>query len=409
MSDYWKQVGRVFSGTVVAQAIPVLTTLFVARLIAPAVFGEFSVWLGLVMIASVIVTARFETALAVESDGYRRKLVLLGTAVTATGVSLILSVAIASLVVFEPGVFPANISIKQLALVGPTALLVASSQVVQSWFAAEGWYDDLSLFRIAQAVGISGLQLTASFVAPSADTLSLAYGIGVLLALSFASSRRNHLPRISAVRVKVATRRVWTTHRRFAVYSLPADSINTAASHLPAIVLATRFGSEVAGHFAMAMTILGAPIALLGKSVLDVFKRHAAAAFRMRGECRIEYRQTFIVLATGSIALLFVAVPGLRMVVIALLGDNWGETASIGIVLLPLFLLRFVASPLSYMVYIAGKQHWDLLWQMCLVAVIAASLALPADLDAVLLAYSLGYSMLYVFYLLLSYRLSRGV
>ena len=70
--------------------------------------------------------------------------------------------------------------------------------------------------------------------------------------------------------------------------------------------------------------------------------------------------------------------------------------------------LRFVASPLSYTFYVAGKQHADLAWQVTLLCVTLASLRLPSHHGAALQWYSAGYSMLYVVYLFLSYRFSLG-
>ena len=83
----------------------------------------------------------------------------------------------------------------------------------------------------------------------------------------------------------------WSRHRRFPQYSLPADAVNTAAVQLPVMVVAGRFGAEAAGLLAMTLKTLGAPIGLLGKSVLDVFKRYAAAAWRDQRACSAAGRQ----------------------------------------------------------------------------------------------------------------------
>ena len=75
-------------------------------------------------------------------------------------------------------------------------------------------------------------------------------------------------------------------------------------------------------------------------------------------------------------------------------------------ILLPLFALRFVASPLSYVFYVAEKQHVDLLWQLCLLATTMSALLLPSGYRETLLSYAVGYGFLYVVYIALSYRFS---
>ena len=76
--------------------------------------------------------------------------------------------------------------------------------------------------------------------------------------------------------------------------------------------------------------------------------------------------------------------------------------------LLPLFALRFVASPLSYMFFIAGRQRLDLMWQFALLAMTVTTLTVGVQYSTTLQLYSAGYSLLYLLYLWMSFRLSCG-
>ena len=64
-SRFWMNIASVLSGTAVAQAIPILGSLVLARLFVPAAYGGYAVWLGAVLIIAVITTLRLEMALAV--------------------------------------------------------------------------------------------------------------------------------------------------------------------------------------------------------------------------------------------------------------------------------------------------------------------------------------------------------
>ena len=76
--------------------------------------------------------------------------------------------------------------------------------------------------------------------------------------------------------------------------------------------------------------------------------------------------------------------------------------------LLPLFALRFVASPLSYTFFIAGRQRINLVWQIALLAMTVGTLIFLPEYRTTLQAYSAGYCLLYLVYLRLSYTLSCG-
>src|SRR3546814_20399001 len=88
-ATFWKNTASVLSGTLVAQAIPLVGTLIVARLFAPADFGVFAAWLAIVNVLSVVLTARFESSLAVVPDGAPRDIAFFATIAT----TLILSAA----------------------------------------------------------------------------------------------------------------------------------------------------------------------------------------------------------------------------------------------------------------------------------------------------------------------------
>ncbi len=402
-ASFWRKVGVVLSGTAVAQAIPILGSLVIARLVAPAQFGVFAAWLGLAALAAVVITGRYENALALEHDGAPRRvaaLAILGLALLAT---LLLSVLLLLVWWLLPSL-RARLPAEMLFLLPPAAWVIAAAQIWQSWAAAEGRYAALSSMRIAQSIAVTGGQIVLGLLAPGAFSLALAHTVGVALGLVVAAWHLSPRP----LPTVADARAFFVRQRRFPQWSLPADSINTAAGQLPVILVATRFGAETAGLLALTLRTLGAPIALLGSAVLDVFKRRAAQAFRERGQCRTEYLETMRVLAFASVlATVVIAVAGESLFAIAF-GETWRRAGTITIWLLPMFALRFVASPLSYMFYIADKQPVDLAWQCALLVMTLAALLLPAQHEAALQLYSLGYSALYLVYLALSYRFSLG-
>ncbi len=408
---FWRSVAAVLGGTAVAQAIPLLGSLVIARLYLPADFGAFAAWLGMVQLASVVATGRLETALALEADGAPRRVAMLATLATVAGAGVLLA---SGALLLWAVMGDAGVPHTLWGLFVPTALALAASQSWQAWAAAEGRLGALSRMRIAQAAAVTGAQIVVGALMPTATALAAAQLGGLLVGLAAAwvwlPLLQPHLPplppRAALWREMVA---FWSARRRFPLLSLPADSINTAAAQLPLLIVGSRFGAEAAGYLALALRVLAAPIGLLGSAVLDVFRRRSAASWRAHGHCRDDYLQTFRVLAAGAaVAALLLAFSAEALFALAF-GERWRAAGTVALWLLPLFALRFVASPLSYLFYVAGKQHVDLAWQCALLATTLATLWLPATFGTALGAYSLGYSLLYVVYLGLSYRYSLGV
>lgn len=404
-ASFWRSVLVVLTGSAAAQAIPLLGSLVIARLFSPAQYGQFATWLGVVAVGAVAITGRYEMALAIERDGEPRRVAARATllVVLCGGVLLTVASILAGLVGLSGDIPPLL-----LWSVGPAAAAVAASQTWQSWAAADGNYRDLGIIRIVQAGAITGAQVLAGLLDASAHGLALAH-LGGVVAGTLLASRRLSLSRPAAAQEPSAGAIDFLRRqRRYPMLALPADSVNTAAAQLPLVLVAHRFGADVAGLLALTLRIVGAPIGLLGASVLDVFRRRSAASYLERGECRAEYVDTFRMLALGSAvvaaSLALVAEPGFALA----FGETWRMSGTIAAWLMPMFALRFVASPLSYMFYVAGKQHLDLVWQLALLGTTLACLWLPRSPELAIQLYGAGYAVLYCIYLALTYRLSKG-
>lgn len=405
---FFRSTRVVLLGMVIAQAIPLLGSLVIARLYVPAEFGAFSTWLGVVMTAAVLITGRLEMALVIEADGEPRWFAMAATLATICGAAAVLFVLVlcAYLVVPDTRHFTPGLVLAFL----PATLLMAVAQTWQSWAAAEGLYRELSWIRIAQALGVTGVQVLVGWLAPSALGLAVGHALGVLLGVVAAAcmmplSLRAFLP-WAGFRTKL--RAFWVQHRHFPLFALPADFINTAAGQLPLFFITSKFGSEASGIYALSVRILGGPISLLGTAVLDVFKRSAATSYRKLGHCRDDYLRTFRVLAALGVVLalgvILVAEPFFAWA----FGETWRQAGVIAVWLMPMYALRFVASPLSYVFYIAGGQRVDLAWQCGLLGMTVLAFMAGLDFESSVKAYAAGYAGMYVIYLLLSYRYSKG-
>jgi O-antigen/teichoic acid export membrane protein len=405
---FWRSVGVVLTGTLVAQSIPLLGSLVIARIYAPAEFGLFSAWLGMVMMAAVLVTGRFEMTLAVEADGVPRRFAVVAT----LGTILLLSFFFA---LIAGGVYLASELLEsvQPAMVGlfvPAALLAGVTHTWQAWAAAEGNYRGLSWIRISQAFVVTVAQIAGGLISPTAAGMMIGHVFGTAVGIGFAIYLMPINPLTMGTRKEFWTRlkAFWRNQRRFPMLALPADAVNAAAGQLPLLIMANRFGGEASGLFALTLRVLGAPIGLLGAAVLDVFKRSAARSYRDKGHCKDEYVQTFWLLATGGFLLAIGVVVVAEQLFAIAFGEPWRQAGVMAIWLMPMFALRFVSSPLSYVFYIAGKQHIDLVWQCALLTMTLVSFMLPSSAEASIKFYSAGYSLLYVTYAVLSYHYSKG-
>lgn len=404
--QFLRSVSSVIGGTVLAQAIPILGTLVLAYIFDPASFGMFSTWLGGVFLLAVVLTCRFESSLAIQEDGHSREKAVIFTLATIVILSLVAGGGIFFGVMLNIEIL-SRFSPALIYIATPAAAAIAITQTLLNWAAADGRYRHLTMMRVSQAALIVLFQVIFGIFSPSAKGLAFGYLVGVIASCIFGFklvSIRFDWP-MSFIQ---SVCDFWKRNSRFPMYALPADAISTATAQLPVVLIASRFGMDAAGLLAMALRLLGAPMALLSAAVLDVFKRHAGKAWRERGECRNEYLQALRVLTIiAVIATLSIALFAEGFFQIAF-GNAWVGAGIVALYLLPRFAIGFVASPLSYMIYIANKQPIDLLWQAVLLVMTLVTLLFADSLKNSLLIYGFGYAILYCFYIFISYRLSLG-
>ncbi|KQQ36335.1 hypothetical protein ASF61_08505 [Duganella sp. Leaf126] len=209
---------------------------------------------------------------------------------------------------------------------------------------------------------------------------------------------------LAALLPTAAQRRYLRRHRAFWRFTLPSSLLNAAVGQLPLLIIGARHGALAAGLFALTQRVLAAPISLLAASVLEVFKRESVRQYHEHGDCRPAYRHALrVLLALGAAPalVLWVASPALFSLVF---GTDWRGAGELAQLMAPLFFLNFVAGPLSYVFSVAGRQKIELLWQVALFATTVAAFVAPLSLAHNVLAYSIGYSLLYLVYLHLSYR-----
>lgn len=405
MTLFYKNIFTVLTGTGLAQLIPVLGSLIIVRIFSPATFGDYALWFSVTLILTVIISGRFETSIAVKRPGEERTAAIFYT----------LSTILIGFLIFSICTIPVYIYMQHyehmdnagLLLLTPIAAgFTAITQLIIAYYASEGLFRNLSIFRIVQSASLLLMQIFAGYFSDgSIYALTLTHIASLLVTILFSFLFQGLLLNFDSLKiVNVVT--FWKQNNKYLLYSLPADTVNCVSAELPVILIMNKFGSEAAGVFALALRILGAPISLIAKAVLDVFKKHASDQFRDIGTCEIVFIKTLKLLTILAVLFFIFSYYLIEPLFQVAFGSEWIESGEIAKILILLFSLRFIASPLSYVVYITGKQQIDLYWQIALFLVTTLSFVLIVDFKKSILIYNYGYSLLYVIYIYLCYKMT---
>lgn len=407
LPTFWKHVITVLGGALGAQALPLLAAPLITRLCTPADMGAFSLWLAVVAVAAVGATLRMETAMILDHEAAQQRTcfgVVLYTA-TITAV-LVTGLAVLAHLLDVPAV--RQLSWPALLTVGVGTWLTANMQTTLAYATSHNAFGKAARAKIWGAGTIASAQLL--LLACGANAIGLLAGqlIGLLTGLLVARRLLDPPSVRLTLTLGVDGRAYLRRHRKFWQFTLPSNLLNSLVGQLPLILIGMRHGALAAGLFALTQRVLAAPISLLAASVLEVFKRQSVHEFQALGNCKQAYRYTF------KILLLLGLLPSLILLLFSpqlfawVFGPAWREAGELAQILAPLYFLNFIASPLSYVFFVTGKQNVDMWWQVTLFAMTLAVFLLPGSLHDNVLWYAIGYSTLYLVYLHMSWQCSQN-
>ena len=404
------------SGTALAQLILFAASPVLSRVYEPAAFGQYALLsLGLSLV-TVLASGKYEIGvLRPEADEEAFALVVLagGVAVAVSAVAAL--AALLWLWVMAPAAWLGQHGSARYWLVPLAAamvLLSAWQAVLFVWLNRRGHYRAISLCRITHAVVMVGTQITlaANVGGLFGLLLGTVLGIAICLLLQVTSVHRDGLPTRPA---RALLSRMARAHANLPMHSIPTDLIGTLLAQFPVFFLGAKFSDATVGLYSLSQRTLLAPMQLISNSVGEVFRTQAARQFAAEGQCRNLFRDTVRLLTVVAVAaILVVALAGPDLFALVF-GESWRAAGDYARIVIVLFALKFVVSPVSFMFLIARKTHLDFWLHLGFLTLLSLVFLIGRQfLDTVPAALALFvavYSAMYLLYLALSWRFARGL
>lgn len=327
-----RNVATVATGTAASQALAFAFTPLITRIYGPEAYGLLGIFMSIAGPLTVLAALGYPYAIVLpRSEADARGLVRLSIWISLVAMLL----ATLGIHVFGDSVLRA---LNAEAIAGfvyliPLASFVAVlGQVMGQWLIRKEAFGFSARYGVLTTLIHNTLKVGIGFFSPTAIALIAADTFGKLtgtaLTLLGLLKRRT---RSSGPRSEETGMGASALARRFGDFPLlrtPQNLINVFSLSLPMLLLAAYFGAGDAGQYAIAMSVLGVPVALIGGSVGSVFYPRVTATISEGGDAR-----RLIARATAGIALVG-ALPFLTLVLAAppifelVFGEEW-RTAGI--------------------------------------------------------------------------------
>lgn len=405
MRNFWRKVFTVAAGTGIAQLILMSVFPILTRNLDKESLGLYFYGISAATIFIVVANFRFDIAIFSE-DNYLETIQLLKT-----------SIVIAAIISFIFFVITYTLSMMHILpydavywlLISIILFCLSINAPLSSIYIQKLQYSKLSIFKVLQAAIISIGLLATIKIGQNGKTLLAFHTLGMIISTIFFIVALPKFKKISLFNFSyVEFKKNIVKYKKYPLLSMPAGLINSLSIQLPVILISYRFGAEKVAIYALMMRVMLAPISLIGKSILSVFKEGASSEYKTYNSCSHSYSRTFKSLFLISIIPFFIGLFFIKDIFILLFGKDWAEAGIVALIMLPTYLLKFIASPLSYVFFICDGQKYDLFWQISLLISTCLIFMLPGSFMLAVQLYSIIYSLHYLAYLLMSYKLSRS-
>lgn len=360
-SGFLKNVGTLFTGTSVAQILPLVISPFLTRVYSPEEFGILAMFVAFSSVIGVISTGRYELAI-IQAKSDRMAVAVFALSIS---IALVLAVICLCLIIFVKVFFQIDIFVKELDiwlyLVPVNVFSVGLFQSLNYWFSRKELFKDLAYYKVIQSI-INVTFCVILFAVKDFPALGLISGyVCAQVVTALLLLKKSGLIKFVAEVKIYQMLELGRSFKKFPIFSAPGALFNTAAIQIPVLHVSKAFELVSVGYFNFVYKIIGGPLALLSMAISQVFLQRITS-----GKSEFLYRNVLLC----AMSLFLISVPVVAITFIygkeifsIVFGESWGNAGELAEILVFSIAIRFIVSPLSMVVAMERYLKWGFYWQ----------------------------------------------
>ena len=402
-NSFLKDVLRVFSGSSLAQLFPMIGYLVILKQFDANQFGIYAIWLGVASLISILSTLKLEQIFAIEFIKRPKT----GAFSYVAFISIILSLIISLVVSIIFYIFSYEyVSFYYVIWIFLGSLTSSIFRMYECYLVAISNFNLLIKVRVIYNFFIPFFQIILGIYIQTYEMLIIGFLGGSVVGIFYAYIKLE--VKIFKKFNKSEIKNFLFEYSDIPSLKLPADFINNLSQQAPTFIVSYRFGEEYAGFLALTIKFLGAPLALIGRAIGDVFRPLIIKSIDNGGSCIIEFRKTSLYLLVISIALFVILSMFSEIIFIFLFGEHWITSGYFASLLSLMFAFRMMASPVSYVLTAYRKVGVELIIQIMILLLVVLGLSIYDSVNNSILLFSLMGSLGYLLYYLACLYFSLG-
>lgn len=364
-SEFYRNLFTLMSGTVLAQAIPILLSPILSRIYPTEDFGVYTAYFAILSILSIIVTLRYELAVMLPKEDVDAEVMVF----ISFGIACAISLIFLFIIIFLHGeinpFFTKTPDISfWLYFIPLSVALNGFIQVFSYWVNRKKQYKKLA-FSKAFLAGLSNIVPLIIFkkdFCHGALVMGLICG-QVASIIYFCITCRKDLSSFLKMKNSAHIKKLLIKYKEFPKFNTLSSCVNQMGSSLPPLFIASFYGIETAGLFGMTMKVLSVPTALVSFSLSQVLFQKLSESYNHNISLKP-------IISSAAKKLMMIGIAPYLIILIfgnplfhLIFGKIWGEAGTYAQIIALSCFVSFIVSPLSLTLAITQKLKEAALWQ----------------------------------------------
>ncbi len=399
------------SGTAISQILSIAITPILTRSYSPEDFGFYTTFIAIYSLLCSFATGKFERVILLSNE--KKNVIIISSLCLLTSIVFSIICFIIILIFnlsFNISKWGFNIILfKWLYIIPPFLIIYAVNTVFLTFLNYDKNFKEISKSRILKTIISISVSVICISILKNMGGLILGEIMGLFFSTIYLFPKLKFLFQFKE-EVNSHFYSFILRYRNFPLYNIPTDLLNNSSSQVPVFFLSPIYGIHVTGQYSLMKRILDAPVTLFSSSVLEVFRQKASEQFVKNGDCRTLLLKTAKNLAFISIVPFSILYTFGSDIFVFIFGAKWYDAGQFASVFSVYYFFKFISSPISYMFYIAEKQKIDFFLHIYIFLSSLLFFILPKffsiSISETLWMYNINFALIYITYLILSYKYS---
>lgn len=395
---YLKSIAILSGGSLMAQAINFIGSIFVARYYTDVSIGYFTYIISIVAMFSTVVNGRYDVPIvSANTEKESFSLIKLSFLISII-VSVLVTIGTYLFVIIGENEYSERLG--ELSFVFPLLLIAGLINILNAYNNRHAEYKLISGAYFNRTVFQNLIFCGAGVV--NAGTLGLL--LGQLTGQFFGIKKQSKKLLVDIKKVlNVSRKQMYESAKKYKeqfIFSVPATFINAISYSVISLFIGDYFGMALLGLYSYSVRVLGLPLAIFSSNISKVHFKEADEEIEKNGTfIRSTLKMSlfsFVLAAAMTIFLMLFAPMLFKMIY----GEAWKMAGEYVRILAPMFGTRMMVGAVGFSFILANKQKVELFFQILLLVALGGLVLLAHvmnfEIVVFLILLSISYSMVYI-------------